>query len=57
VIHQVRAALLSGWRNSPIVVGGSQVYGKIDDLSFLELVHLNLERIISIEEALLSGDH
>ena len=39
------------------MVGGSQVSGKIDDLFFLELVHLNLERIISIEEALLSGDH
>ena len=57
VIHQVRAALLSGWRNSPLVAGGGQVYGKIDALSFLEPAHLNLESIISTEEALLSGDH
>ena len=36
---------------------GSQVYGKTDGLSFPELVSLNLERIVSMEEALLSGDH
>lgn len=36
--------------------GGSQTYRKMDGLSFPEPVSLNLERIISMEEALLSGD-
>ena len=28
-VHQLSAALLSQWRNSRIVEGGSQVYGKL----------------------------